>query len=497
MTSETHNFPILSVTQLTNAIKHCLESTFPSIWLQGEISNCKFHSSGHLYFSLKDSHAQIAAIMFRTDALSLKNVPKDGMQVVVRGEINLYSQGGKYQILVREMKPVGIGELLLKLEELKVKLQQRGWFRAEHKKPLPHFPKKIGVITSPTGAAIQDILNILNRRFSGFHLILNPVRVQGEGAAQEIAKAINQFNSLNLVDVIIVGRGGGSIEDLWAFNEEIVAEAIFNSQIPIISAVGHETDHSIADYVADVRAPTPSAAAEIVIAEKVHYLKHLAQLRQRMQQTLFQLISKDRHRLKGLLRQPSFRSPYGILSDWTQRLDDLKENLINTLKQKLERHKLLLDSRSKQLHSLKPTVQLTNFKNKLAYWDKGFKTAFYSKLENFRKLLKNNDQKLFYIWNSKHHKLKYQFDLEVKQKQLYHLWQKDLNLRKERLNYLINGLKTIDPKNLLTKGYCILFSENDHSAITSVRAVQKNQEIRVMLADGELTSTVNHIFPSD
>jgi exodeoxyribonuclease VII large subunit len=267
--------PILTVSQLSQAIKLSLETAFPFVQLQGEISNCKPHSSGHLYFSLKDAHAQISAVMFRPDAATLKFTPKDGTQVIAIGEINVYPTSGKYQIVVRELRPMGIGELLLKLEELKMKITKLGWFRKEHKKPLPKFPKRIGVVTSPTGAAIQDMLNILTRRFSGFHLILYPVKVQGEGAAQEIAHAIEQFNHYELADVLIVGRGGGSIEDLWAFNEEVVAKAIFESKIPIISAVGHETDHCIADYVADIRAPTPSAAAEIVIAEKGQQLHHL------------------------------------------------------------------------------------------------------------------------------------------------------------------------------------------------------------------------------
>jgi exodeoxyribonuclease VII large subunit len=441
--------PVFTVTQLTHAIKHCLESTFPLIQLQGEVSNCKLHSSGHLYFSLKDANAQIAAVMFRTDAVLLKAAPKDGMQVIVSGEVNVYAQGGRYQILVREIRPIGLGELLLKLEELKVKLQKKGWFRPEHKKPLPRFPRKIGVVTSPTGAAIQDILNILTRRFSGFHLILNPVHVQGEGAAREIAQAIHQFNAYDLVDVMIVGRGGGSIEDLWAFNEEVVAEAIFNSRIPVISAVGHETDHCIADYVADVRAPTPSAAAELVIAEKTHQLHHLGQLQRRMQQTIFQSIRHDRHRLKGLLKQPVFQSAYGILGPWAQKLDDLRTALDWGIKQRIDRCQLSVESCSRQLHALKPTTQLTHFRYKLSYWDKQFKET----------------------------------------------WMRGGSLRKERLKNLLQALRAVDPKNLLSKGYCILFSEKDHSAITSIHAVEKHQAVRLMLADGELGATINDIFP--
>ena len=432
--------------------------------------------------------------MFRTEVSFLKSMPKDGMQVLVQGEINVYPQGGKYQILVREIRPVGTGELLLKLEELKTRLSKKGWFRTEHKKPLPHFPRKIGVVTSPTGAAIQDILNILTGRFSGFHLILNPVRVQGEGAAQEIAQAINQFNAYNLVDVMIVGRGGGSIEDLWAFNEEIVAEAIFNSRIPVISAVGHETDHCIADYVADIRAPTPSAAATLVIAEKAQQLQHLTQFERRMQQTIFQLIRNDKHRLKGILRQPILQSPYGILGRWAQKLDDVKIDLDSSFKIKLERKKMLLEARSKQLHSLKPTTQLIHFRHKLSYWEKQLKTTLHLRLKNLRTMVKNFEERLLHVWTAKQHHRRQQFVGKIKQRQLNEAWLRELNVRKVRLDHLVQSLITIDPKNLLTKGYCILFSEKDHSAITSIRAVQKHQEIRVMLADGELLSTVNQIF---
>lgn len=468
----TPNPPILTVSQLTQAIKLCLEGTFPYLSLQGEISNFKPHSSGHLYFSLKDATSQIGAVMFRPDALALKTLPKDGMQVVVKGELNVYPPSGKYQIMVKEMRPVGLGELLLKLEELKVKLHKKGWFKAEHKKSLPKFPKKIGVVTSPTGAAIQDIINILKRRFSGFHLILYPVRVQGEGAGQEIAQAIRQFNLHNLADVLIVGRGGGSIEDLWAFNEEIVAEAIFNSVIPIISAVGHETDHCIADYVADVRAPTPSAAAEIVIAEKAHQLHHLETIKKRLQHSVLQLIRKDRQRLFGILRHPLLSTPYGILGFWAQKLDDSRHDLDQEIQKKIEKYKIQLDNKKRQLSILKPTAKLQHLRHKLCQLEKNLKAAIFARLKNFRG----------------------QFNELSKRKHLDSLMIRSIKGRRERLEQIQNSLAAIDPKNLLSQGYCILFSEKDHSAITSVRNVEKHQEIRLMLADGEILSTVKEIF---
>ena len=496
MTSTTpQDHPILSVSQLSNAIKHCLEKTFPLVWLQGEISNCKPHTSGHLYFSLKDANAQITAVMFRPDVLALKTIPKDGTQVIVRGEINVYPISGKYQIVVREMRQVGLGELLLKLEELKVKLHKMGWFRSERKKPLPKFPKKIGVVTSPTGAAIQDMLNILTRRFSGFHLILNPVRVQGEGAAQEIATAIEQFNHHGLVDVMIIGRGGGSIEDLWAFNEEVVAQAIFNSRIPIISAVGHETDHCIADYVADLRAPTPSAAAEIVIAEMSQQLTHLAQIKKRMQQTVFQLIRQDRHRLSGLIRHPALQTPYGILGPWLQRLDTLLQNSDDTIAHALSTKRLQLESKQQLLHSLNPLTRLGVFKEKLANLDKEIKAALRRQIQTLSLSVLRSSETLTRAW---------QFSFTPKQallqpiqklKQLDTLALRLISQKQERFFNLKNSLDSINPKNLLTKGYCILFSEKDNSTITNIQSVKKQQKVQVLLMDGKLQATVNEIIP--
>lgn len=492
-TQPANEHPILTVSQLSQAIKHSLESTFPLIWLQGEISNCKPHSSGHLYFSLKDANAQIGAVMFRPDAAALKVVPKDGTQVIVKGEISVYPISGKYQIVVRELRPVGVGELLLKLEELKIKIHKKGWFRPEHKKPLPKFPKRIGVVTSPTGAVIQDVLNILSRRFSGFHLILNPVKVQGEGAAQEIAEAINQFNRYDLVDVMIVGRGGGSIEDLWAFNEEIVAEAIFNSRIPVISAVGHETDHCIADYVADVRAPTPSAAAEIVIAEKSQQLNHLAQVQKRMQQTVVHLIKHDRHRLQGLLKQPILKSPYGVLGPWLQRLDVVRQDIEGIMLQGLTTQRLILNSRQQLLMSLKPAAKLNHFRQKLSAFDRELKTCIQRKLQVLKVSVTNISSGIDQLWRIKQSGRKSLFQPAQKSRQLETLWKRLFFQKKERLHHLKNSLDSVNPKNLLTKGYCILFSEKDHSAITSVGSVEKSEQVQILLSDGELLATINDI----
>lgn len=498
MTSNAFNPPVLSVSQLTQAIKLQLELSFPSVWLQGEISNAKIQSSGHFYFSIKDPQAQISAVMFRGNLAGVKTIPKDGDQVIVHGDINVYPPSGKYQIIVRELRPVGLGELLLKLEELKAKLLKKGWYDPKHKKPIPKFPKRIGVITSPTGAAIHDILNILKRRFSGFHLILNPVKVQGEGSAKEIAQAIMQFNQYKLADVLIVGRGGGSIEDLWAFNEEIVAEAIFHSEIPIISAVGHETDNCIADFVADLRAPTPSAAAEIVIAEQAHQLAHLDQTKRRLQHTVRHLLRQYRHQLEGMRRHALFASPYAtLLGSKAQRLDELRQNIDAAMHNLLSRKKLMLDSHRRHVDALKPTSQIQNLRHKLLHWEKSFLNVIGMRLHTGRRLLSQKNDRLNQAWKAKFDSRRRQFKSVDKYEQLNRAWIRLFDLRQERLKKLLHTLHAINPKNLLTKGYCILFAEKDHSVITSVRKVFKNQEFRALLADGELLSIVKEVLPNE
>ena len=266
---------IFSVTELTQSIKNLLETQFPPLWLEAEISNFRKPSSGHFYFTLKDERAQIQGIMYRSSASKVPFKIEDGMKLLVFGSISVYERSGQYQIIVQTMEPKGVGALQLAFEQLKKKLSEEGLFDSIHKKPIPLLPKKVGVVTSPTGAALRDILNILNRRFSNIHLIINPVRVQGEQSPMEIAAAIDEFNRLKLVDVILVTRGGGSLEDLWGFNDEHVARSIFASKIPVISAVGHEIDWTISDYVADLRVPTPSAAAELVISSKADLIEKL------------------------------------------------------------------------------------------------------------------------------------------------------------------------------------------------------------------------------
>lgn len=483
----------LTVTQLTNAIKYSLESTFPNITLQGEVSNLKIQSSGHLYFSLKDAEAQISAVMFKGNASLLKTMPKGGDQVVVKGELNVYPSKGNYQLIVRELAYTGIGELLQKLEMLKMKIHQMGWFKSARKKPLPKIPKRIGVVTSPTGAVIQDILHVLTRRFSGFHLILNPVKVQGEGAAAEIAQAIAQFNQYQLADVLIVGRGGGSLEDLWAFNEEIVASAIFHSKIPIISAVGHETDHCIADYVADVRAPTPSAAAEIVISEKNQLLDHLAAIRKRFHQTLCHLIQQNQYRLKGILKHPIVINPKSLLERRMQKIDDCRQDIDQALNQYIQLKKHRLESLSHKALSFKPTNQIFNYKQRLAICRRSLRQEMSQQFNRLKQDLAYKRERLDQLWQSQQSKRRHQFNPQKFKQELDQAFKGRLELYQHRLNHVFELLKAVDPKNVLKKGYSILFAENGSSVINSVSKLTKGQQAKLLMSDGEIILTIKEV----
>ena len=314
---------VISVTELTRRIKSLLEGQFPTLWVDGEISNLAIAASGHAYFTIKDANAQLAAVMFRGVTSKVTFKLADGLQVVARGEVSVYERRGQYQLIVSQLLPKGLGALQLAFEQLKQKLAAEGLFDAARKKPLPLLPDRIGLVTSPTGAAIRDFLNILARRYPNRHIIINPVRVQGQGAAAEIAAAIDELNAQDLVDVIIVTRGGGSLEDLWAFNEEIVARAIARSRLPIISAVGHEIDFSIADFVADLRAPTPSAAAELVVKAKSEFQNELRQFQQRLDKDLRYRLSESRRRLAGC----TLRHPAELVRQLQQQLDDLAHRL--------------------------------------------------------------------------------------------------------------------------------------------------------------------------
>ena len=318
---------VFTVSQLTEKLRGLLEDKFPMVWVEGEISNFKVYSSGHAYFTLKDSNAQIRAVLFRNRMRRIRFEPGDGLHVLAMGSIELYPQRGEYQLVVELLEPRGLGALQLAFDQLKSRLAAEGLFDERRKRALPRFPRKIGIVTSPSGAAIRDILRVIGRRFGELHIVLAPCRVQGEGAANEIATAIADLNALGDVDVIIVGRGGGSLEDLWAFNEEAVARAIAGSKIPIISAVGHEVDVTIADFVADLRAPTPSAAAEIVVREKQAIVETVADLRHRVHRALGRRLEHERHRLRALATRRVLTDPARPLRDLHRRVDHARSRL--------------------------------------------------------------------------------------------------------------------------------------------------------------------------
>ena len=319
--------PIFTVSEITASVKHLIESSLAPCWIEGEISNWNQPSSGHCYFSLKDQNCQIRAVLWKTYRPNLQFKPEDGMKILAYGALKVYEKAGNYQINVFTLKPSGLGAAQLAFEQLKKKLQAEGLFAAERKRPLPPAIAAVGIVTSPTGAAVRDIINILRRRAPATRIVLNPVPVQGDGAAEAIARAIGEFNLYGKVDVLIVGRGGGSAEDLASFNTEIVARAIAGSQIPVISAVGHEIDFTIADFVADVRAPTPSAAAEIAVTDHAQQTEALCKLIDRFEFAWSACFGRIRERLGYLQSALKAHSPQDQLFQAAQRLDELDRNL--------------------------------------------------------------------------------------------------------------------------------------------------------------------------
>jgi len=336
---------ILTVSEVNKYIKDMIsrDGILSGLWVKGEISNFKNHYSGHFYFSLKDEKSVLKCVMFRSNASLLPFVPEDGMKVIIRGYVSVFERDGQYQLYAEEIQPDGIGALYIAFEKLKKKLEAEGLFDAAKKKKLPYLPKAIGVVTSSTGAVIRDIINVLSRRFYNFNLKLYPVQVQGEQAAGQIAAAVRRFNELDNVDVIIVARGGGSLEDLWPFNEEIVARSIYESRIPVISAVGHETDFTIADFVADVRAPTPSAAAELVMPERAVVENRLDSLKLRLRNAVMKKTAMERLLLRKIEGSVAFRQPLN----------------------KIYQERMLLDVQKKYMQKALSALN-TNYRNKLS-----------------------------------------------------------------------------------------------------------------------------------
>lgn len=383
---------ILTVSRLTALLRGVLEENFEQVWVEGEISNLSLPSSGHLYFTLKDSGAQLRCVMFKGAAKNLKFRLTDGMALIARGRISVYDQRGEYQLICEYLEPAGVGALQTAFIQLKERLAREGLFDEGRKRPMPSFPRRVGVVTSSTGAAIHDVLNVLRRRFASLEILLYPVRVQGEGAAVEIARAVDDMNRLKLVDVLIVGRGGGSLEDLWPFNEEVVARSIHRSHIPVISAVGHETDWTICDFVADLRAPTPSAAAELVIASSEELRNQMESLTHRLRLAMERQLAMLEARLEAQRR--ALHDPTSMQGHLAQRVDDLTERLYLALENSVIRRREQFERFQAMLMHQNPVRQADNLQQRIKLFSAQAERLMMLRLEGLKQEFGSNAARL-------------------------------------------------------------------------------------------------------
>jgi exodeoxyribonuclease VII large subunit len=366
---------VLTVSDLTARLRAVIEEGFPAVWVEGEISNFRLYASGHAYFTLKDAEAQLSAALFRTRVRRLRFEPRDGMHVLAFGSLEVYAQRGGYQLIVERLEPRGVGALQLAFEQLKARLEDEGLFATARKRPLPAFPRRIGIVTSPDGAALRDILRVLGRRFRGLSIVIAPATVQGEGAAADIAQGLADLNARGDVDVIICGRGGGSLEDLWAFNEEAVARAIASSKVPVISAVGHEIDVTIADFVADLRAPTPSAAAELVVREEHAVAARIADLQSRLVLAMERRLVHARDRVAALARRRVLTDPARPLREQQRRLDAARARLDRAMAATTRRAAHRVELAGAALRAASPFVRIKEDRRRLDAARRALRTA--------------------------------------------------------------------------------------------------------------------------
>ena len=445
---------VYTVSDLTARIRELLEGEFGEVWVQGEVSNFKAAPSGHVYFTLKDPGAQLRAVLFKSSLRLLKFQPKDGLSVTARGRISVYDPRGEYQLVVDFLEPAGYGALQLAFQQLKAKLAGEGLFDAERKKPLPLLPRRIGLITSPRGAVIADMLRILRRRFENLDIVLYPVKVQGEGAAEEIVRALRYFNRPpdrqigGPADVLIVARGGGSIEDLWAFNEEKVARAIADSQVPVISAVGHETDFTIADFVADLRAPTPSAAAELVVQTKAQLTERIQTLQQSLRERLAYRLLGLRHRLGEMARHRAFESVARLVRVRMQRTDELTYRVMDTARRQLSAILRRLESVQNRLARLNIARRLET--------DRRRQTAALTALQ--------------------------------------HAMRRAMDRRASRLDSLRSQLLNLSPLSVLERGYALAYGPEGR-LLRDAAQVAAGDSIDVRLAKGRLSARITKTEP--
>ncbi|GGE46525.1 exodeoxyribonuclease 7 large subunit [Pullulanibacillus camelliae] len=435
----------ITVTALTRYIKGLFEKDrhLQDVWLRAEISNFKRHSRGHMYLTLKDKQTRISAVMFAADNRRLTFVPEDGMKVLVRGEISLYEPYGQYQIYIKEMQPDGVGHLHLAFEQLKKKLAQEGLFDQELKKSLPAYPRNIGVVTSPTGAAIRDIFTTIKRRFPAAMITVFPVLVQGEYAASSIARAIERANESQEVDVLIIGRGGGSIEELWAFNEEIVARSIHASLLPIVSAVGHETDFTIADFVADIRAATPTAAAELVVPHIMELQERIQERYHRLQTVMKKRLEKDREHLTTLQNAYAFKYPGQLIRQKEQELDRAYERMVSQSKRMMQQWRQRTEHAARLIYKHHPEEQL-------------------KRAEKDRSALFERLGRAF-----THHKER----------------------KAAMLKQSISQLNAFSPLNIMERGYALTYSK-EQQLVKSVKQVTPGDSLSIRLKDGTVDCQV-------
>ena len=442
---------IYTVSELTWAVRDVLEGQIGEVWVEGEISNYRKQSSGHHYFTLKDDRSQIACVMFaRSYGAQTRVAVCDGMQVQAYGLVTVYGARGQYQLIVQLVQPRGRGLLQAKFEALKRKLQAEGLFDADHKKPLPRFPRRVALVTSSTGAAVQDMLNILKRRSPWLSILICPIRVQGEGAAAEIAGMVDYVSSRAgelKIDLMIVGRGGGNLEDLWEFNEEVVARSIYGSRIPVVSAIGHEIDFTIADFVADLRAPTPSAAAELVVPEIGALQADLVLRRAALDRLMRQALEIRQIQVRRLSEAPHFREPRRLIVERQQRVDNLEMHLLEVWKEALQRRRSGIEKMVALLWAFRPERWLQAKRGELAGLEVRLKRIVSSRLDS-----------------SKH-----------------------------RVSALADFLRLLGPRQTLERGYSITLNV-DGGVVQSVRTLKAGDQIHTMLADGEVNSIVEEML---
>jgi exodeoxyribonuclease VII large subunit len=435
---------VLSVTELTVRVRDCLEAEFFEVWVEGELSNCRLWNTGHLYFTLKDPAAQVRAVIFRSAMRYLKFKPADGLRVVARGRVSVYEPKGEYQLVCEHLEPQGLGALQLAYDQLMTRLQAEGLFDASRKRPLPALPRRIGIVTSLDGAAIRDIIKVLGRRYRNAHLIIKPTRVQGEDAAIDIARGLAAVARVPGVDVIIVGRGGGSIEDLWAFNEETVARAIERSPVPVISAVGHESDVTIADFVADLRAPTPSAAAELVVAAKDEFCNRIDRLHDRLRGAANRRVQALARRTHLAASRPAFSAYPTRLANRGRHVSELSHALVRAVQSSLGGRDRRLQALRRQLDSLDLGRRLAAVRTRLVGADARMAGA----LERQR------------------------------------------HRRQQRLADCASRLDTLSPLSVLGRGYAVCWDATRTTVVRDASRIAPGTTVKVTLARGELECDV-------